>query len=251
MRNGIILKTVTQRVCLILLFSALFFTLTPIEEREPFPVPLAHLFVRIDRRTGKFDEVFISFPGNDREGWGIAEFDDRYIKFTLRRQVDHIHREYPRLEYQLSPFEAERLNKVCNTFIRTLTIFERNLQRKNWGKLLYLDAYLPQFFNGLFYLVMAARCSSDSLPGFTRIPDSLYENNFTSPKSDKRIQAWRNNPEHVMKMRIVTKELIFQIKKWQKVELNNPKRKPYASRDHKFREVYGLFIKLYFNMKKR
>ena len=94
MRNGITLKIVTHRVCLILLFSALFFTLTPIEEREPFPVPLAHLFVRIDRRTGKFDEVFISFPGNDREGWGIAEFDDRYIKFTLRRQVDHIHREY-------------------------------------------------------------------------------------------------------------------------------------------------------------
>ena len=241
------MKTHYHSIGIILFLSAFFFNLSPIEKREPFPVPLAHLFVRIDRRTNRFEEVFISFPGNEREGWGIAEFDDRYIKFTLRRQVDHIHREYPRLEYQLSPFEAKRLDKVCNSFIRTLVLFERNLQRKNWGRLLYLDGYLPQFFNGLFYLVMAARCSCDSLPGFTRIPESLYENNFTSPKSDKRIQAWRSKPDHVMKMRIVTKELIYQIKKWQKVELNNPKRKPYASRDHKFREVYGLFIRMYFN----
>lgn len=233
----------------IILLAAVLFDSASLEKRTPFAVPLPNLFVRIDQERKTFEEVFVSY-GSDREGWGIAEFDDRYIKYTLRLQVDHIYRETPRLAYILTDLEAEHLNKICNLFVRTLTIFENDLQNGQWDRLLYLDASFPAFFKGFFYVVKAAYCSRDTLPPATRISDTLFDETFDSPKSDRRIQTWRTTPEHITKLRIIARELIYQIRQWQKMELNNKKRQPFVINDKvRFKEAYELFIKMYFNMK--
>lgn len=191
--------------------------------------------------------MFISY-GSKVEGWAISPVNDRYIKFTLKRQTDHIYKENPAIAHHLTDFEALHLNKICNSFIRTLYIFERHLQRKSWGKLLYMDGYLPSFFKGFYYLMQASRCFREPLPPFTNIHDSLYDNSFNSIKTDRRIQLWRSRPDRIIKLRIITKEVIHQIKLWQKKELANPNRDPRDSHSGQFYHVYGLFIRLYFNL---
>ncbi len=221
-----------------------------LEKRESFTVPLAILTVRFDDKTGNLDEVFISY-GHKYEGYAISNQNDRYIKSTAKRQIDHIYKEDITTSYLLTDFEAKHLNKVCNTFIKTLFIFEKNLQKKVWGKLLYLDAYFPTFFHGFYYLVHASRNATDPLPPNTCIPNHWFDNSFRSPKSDKRIKNWRNNPEHVTKLRVIIKEVIYQIKQWQQLELTSPNRDLRLNSDKNFKEIYSLFITMYFNLKKQ
>lgn len=230
-----------------ILSSSFLFKPFALEEREPILIPLPHLFVRFDQRTRNLDEVFISY-GSEKEGWAIANFDDRYTKYTNKRQIDHVYKEHDNIAYLLSDFEAQQLNKICESFVYTLTLFDRNLQRQRWDRLLYLDGYFPAFFQGFYYVMQAARSSKDFLPPVTCIADSLFDKSVNSPKSDRRIQYWRKNPAHLTKLRIVTKELIFQTCQWQDKELNNPERNGYLNSNIKFKEIYELFIRLYFNL---
>ena len=234
-------------ICFFLLLTASVYKSDAIEKRESFPVPLAILTVHLNQKTGNLDEVFISY-GSKTEGWAISSLNDRYIKFTLKQQVDHIYKENSRIAHVLTDFEAKHLNQVCNSLVRTLTLYERYLQRKNWGRLLYLDAYLPAFFKGFHHLMLASYCYREPMPSFTCIPDSLFDNSFNSIKSDRRIQMWRKKPDRIMKLRILTKEVIHQIRLWQEKELTNPNRDPRTSSSKQFRHVYELFIRLYFNM---
>ncbi len=248
---GAFIKVRLLRILLILFVSVFFFhtKTTALEKREPFKVPLAILSVRFNERTNKLQEVFISY-GNKDEGWAISPHNDRYIKSNDRRGVDHIYKEAPYQAYLLTDFEAYHLNKVCSSLIKTLSLFEKYLQAGEWGKLLYLDSYLPTFFKGFYYLILAARNNSDPLPPVVNVPDTLYENSFSSPLSDKRILHWRCTPDHIIKLRIVTREMIFQLKEWQKVELSTKKRDLRLIQSNKFKEIYTLFVRMYFNQNK-
>jgi hypothetical protein len=245
--SGSIVNFHINHICVLLFLAASVYNTDAIEKREPFQVPLAILTVHLNQKTGNLDEVFISY-GSKTEGWAISSLNDRHIKFTLKRQVDHIYKENPRIAYMLTDFEAKHLNRVCNTLVRTLTMYERFLQRKEWGKLLYLDGYLPSFFKGFHYLMLASYCYRVQMPAFTCIPDSLFDNSFNSIKSDRRIRLWRSKPDRVIKLRIITKEVIHQIKLWQKKELNNQNRDPRDSHSKQFKHMYELLIRLYFNM---
>ena len=191
--------------------------------------------------------MFISYD-KEREGWAIADYNDRYIKSTNRRQIDHIYKEHKNIAYLLSDFEARQINKICDSFIHTLILFDRYIYRQRRDRLLYLDGYLPSFFKGFYYVMLAAHSSKDSLPPVTNIADSLFDKSVYSPKSDKRIQQWYSSTIYLTKLRIVTKELIYQIYQWQKIELTNKNRSFYLYKNTNFKEVYELFIRLYFNL---
>ncbi len=216
------------------------------QKRQPFNIPLPTITTLFDNEKG-FVEAFVVFD-NSSEGWAIGLIDDRYVKDTRKERVDHFYRERPSSAYLLSPFEAKVLEEVCKRFEETLTIFEKDLKHGRWGRLLYLDAYFPSFFRNFFYLYGAAHNSLTALPKVTRISDSLYEESLLSLKSDERIGTWRANPEQVMKLRIATKELIFQMKEWRMRALTIPEIDPRQDRSRKFRETYELFIRLYFNL---
>lgn len=222
---------------------AVLFKSAAYEKRKPFPVPLAIVVPFFDSQTGRLDEVFVTY-GNQNEGWTISKLQDRYIKDTRRKSREHIHREYPHMANFLTDFEVEVLNKVCDTFIRTLAVLERDLERKRWDKCLYLDGHMTLFLKGFYYLFTAARRSKGALPASTRLPKSLPNDTL---KADMRIQTWRSNPDQVIKLRISIKELVFQIQQWQKKELDNPKRDLWDDHSLKFAQSYELFIKLYFN----
>lgn len=155
-------------------------------------------------------------------------------------------REDPERAYQISDFEAKILDKVTRTFIAALDQFEDNLHRGRWGRCLYLDAYLPRFLKGFYYLYCASRNSVDAMPVSARVADSLYEVSLSSLSSDARINQWRQN-DNAIKLRIVTKELIFQLESWQKKEVGNPKRDPEMTTGRELENAFALFVRSYFN----
>ena len=148
----------------------------------------------------------------------------------------------------LSPFETDVIGRVCKKFEETLVIYEKDLKYGRWGRLLYLDGYFTVYFRNFFYLYCGAHNSMSALPKVTRIADSLYDESFTSPKSDLRVSTWRANPEQIIKLRIATKELVFQMKEWRMRVLTVSEMDPRQDRSRKFREAYELFIRLYFNL---
>jgi hypothetical protein len=216
-----------------------------VAKRQPFTVPLPVMTTLFDG-NGQFIETFVSFGG--QEGWAIGPVDDRYVKDTRRERVDHAFRELPTISYYLSPFEAKLIERVCKPFEETVLLYEKDLKYGRWGRLLYLDGYLPVFFRNFFYLYCGAHNSLSALPKVARIADTLYDESFTSPKSDARVNTWRANPEHVLKLRIAAKELAFQMKEWRTKVLASPENDPRQDRSKNFREAYELFIRLYFNL---
>jgi hypothetical protein len=230
----------------------------PIKAEEPgkrtaFSIPLARLSVSFDERTHVFEKVKVSLGGSDDnssdECWIIAPITDYEIKVTHEGRQKFVHTEAPDKAYIISDFEAEILNKVSKSFISTLEIFEKDLQKNRFDRCLYLDAYFPRFLKGFYYLYCAARNSPYALPRSACIPDSLFDISLTSTKSDERIKTWQGLPDHIIKLRIITKELIYQIKEWQKKEIENPSRNVEVPAGKVFEEAFTLFVKIYFNMK--
>lgn len=238
-------RTILVKSFLCIICIAAFFAAGALEQRKEFNVPLAFMTVSFDERH-ECQEVFITF-GSSEEGFGISSGDDRYVKDTRRMRTDEIFREQRGQENLLSPFEAKVINHVCSTFGSTLDIFESDLKAQRWNRLLYLDGYFPPFFKAFYYLLTSAR-DDNALPAVVNIPDSLFDNSLVSPKSDNRIAFWRGSPDHTMKLRIAAKELMYQIKQWQKLELANPKRDAFEDHSEKFVEAYELFIRLYFSI---
>lgn len=213
---------------------------------HPFNIPLPLITVLFEK--DQFIEAFVTFNESNHEGWAIGLIDDRYVKDTHKERVDHFYRERINSAYRISPFEAQIIDRVCKKFEETLIIFEKDLKNKRWERLLYIDLYFPTFFKGFFYLYCGAYNSLSALPEVTKISDHLYEENTISPKSKKRVLLWKNNPEQVMKLRIASKELIYEMKNWRKSLLLQPESDPRKSRSQKFSETYELFIRLYFNL---
>jgi hypothetical protein len=222
-----------------------------IGKRSSFSIPLARLSVSFAERTHVFEKVRVSFDtDNDPSGefYSIEPITDYEIKETSDGRQKSVHLEQADKAYIISDFEAEILFKVCKTFIATLEIFEKDVHKEHWDRILYLDSYFPRFLKGFYYLYCAARNSPYAMPKSASIPDSLYDISLTSPKSDKRVKSWISKPDHLIKLRIIAKELIFQLKEWQKKELDNPSRNVEVPAGKKVEQAFTLFAKIYFEL---
>lgn len=216
---------------------------TPIP-RQPFTIPLAKLSVAFNESTGDFEKVKISYEGSDDQVI-ISSFDDQYLKCT-RHGINKIqYREPPDRAIFITEFESREIQKVINTLQETLEIFETDLRNEKWEKCVYLDAFLPKFLRGFYFLSCAAQNSTDVLPYEARVPESLFDVSLNSTKSDQRIEYWRTAHDYNVKLRIATKELIYQIKQRQKNKLQENAEELF---DQKFSEAYTLFVLVYFNI---
>ncbi len=231
---------------LVLLYASAVRGEVQLQKRRSFSIPLPLVTILWDENRN-FIEAFVAFEGSS-EGWAIGPVDDRYVKDTRRERVDHFYRERPMSAHYVSPFEAKLLERVCKKFEETLIIYEKELKNRRWDRLLYLDGHFSPFFRGFFYLYCGAHNSLSALPKVTRIADSLYEESTLSLKSDRRILTWRENPEHVIKLRIAAKELAFQMKQWRIRVLTIPEIDLRQDKSKKFREAHELFIRLYYNL---
>lgn len=216
------------------------------EKRKSFDVPLAMLSTTFSKE-GLVEEVFVSFDSYS-EGWAITPGNDRYIKDNRRERVEHIFREPVMQTTLLSSFEASILDKVCSSFRETLKIFEKDLKSARLDRCRYLDYWMPVFIKNFYYLYSAARNSDNVMLSVLSIPDSLFDTNPYSVKTDERIRKWYQDPEHVVKLRITTHELIYQIEQWQKKELTNPDRDVLMDYSKECMQTLELFTKLYFNL---
>ena len=236
------------------LFPILLLTYSYAEEigkRSSFSLPLARLSVSFSERTHVFEKVRVSFDSDrdfSNEFYTIEPLNDFEIKDNSDCRQKLVHLEQPDKAYIISDFEARILNKVCKSFISTLEIFEKDLHKEKWNRCLFLDAYFPRFLKGFYYLYCAARNSPYAIPKSATIPDSLYDVSLASPKTDKRINSWKSKPDQIIKLRIISKELIYQLKEWQKKELDNPHRNIEVPAGKKVEQAFTLFIKIYFEL---
>lgn len=236
----------------ILTFTILTVMLLPmvrtfaLEEREEFAIPLAIVVAYFDSNTEKLNEVLIKYR-DDMEGWTISFGDDRYIKDSRNKTKEHRHIERPASATSLSPFEAEQIAKVLGTFEKTLEILESDLEKKRWAKCRYLDGRMGLFLHSFYHLLSAATASYENVSPNADVPKSLFEDSFYSELSDKRIMKWQENNEHIVKLRISIRELIFQSKKWREEHLEDAVLNVDKRSMINFVKAYTLFIELYFN----
>jgi hypothetical protein len=243
----------TTAAALVTLSTGCFFRSQAAEigKRSQYTLPFARLSVSFDDRTHVFEKVRVSFDTEKDpadEFYIIGPINDFQIKETSDGRQKFLHMEQPDKAYVISDFEAEVLNKVCKSFIGTLEIFEKDLHKERWDRCLYLDCYFPRFLKGFYYLYCAARNSPYAMPKSASVPDSLYDVSLTSPKTDQRIQAWITQRDYLIKLRIIAKELIYQLKEWQKKELDNPSRNVELPAGKKLEQAFTLFMKIYFNL---
>ena len=215
--------------------------------RTEFPIILAKISLSYNKQTGAVSRARITFDDTDDQ-IVISTLDDIYIKNTRHSSEKTTYREPVEKAYYLTEFEGKQINRVCKTFIPTLEQFEKDLKNENWGKCLYLDAFLPRFLRGFNALLYLSKNTPESINKKIRIPEEEFDVSLNSPKSDARINHWRSTPDHVVKLRIATKELIYQIKLWQKRELLNKKRNPEISYSNKLESAFSLFVRIYFNI---
>ena len=209
-------------------------------ERIPYSIPLLKLSV-MDNNTA----VRISRPGND-DYVIISSLSDVYVKNSRSKTSKITYRESPDKAYYLTDFEAHQLLLVCKSFVETLEEFEKHLQNGRWGQCLYLDAFLPKFIRGFYLLLGASRNATEGYSKIVRRFEKEFDVSLNSPRSDARVAAWRSTPEGVVKLRIVTKELIYQLKTWERRELTNSKRNPEIILSLKCEEALDLFVRIYF-----
>lgn len=242
MRNNTIISVV-------LLSGLIVFSTYPDQvqiKRKHFKIPLP-MITLLFNSDNSFEEVFVTF-GSSHEGWAVGPRDDRYTKDTRKERIDHIYQEHKSSYHTISQFEARVITEVTIKFEETLTLFERDLKKEHWRRLVYLDEYFPAFFHGFFYLYSASYNSFTALPKVTRIDDSLYEIIPNSVLSDKRVANWRANPDHIVKLRIAAKELAYQMKLWRTKVIAGTDYMHQHEKSKKFIEAYELFIRVYFGL---
>jgi len=218
-----------------------------ITERDKYKLELPHISVTFDDYGRAAEEVKIDYEGLSRHYAIITPLHDNWVENTRKGIKREIYRESPTFAYHTSDFEAAQLLEVTDGFKETLKDFEKNLKRKDFEKCLYLDGYFPRFLRGFYYLCASVRNSPAVLPREGRVDERDYEPGLASPLSVKRIDQWRSQKDHIIKLRMATRELIFQIERWQDKDLDNRQRKDSGFFDTKFRDAYALFIQIYFN----
>jgi len=218
------------------------------KERTPFTIPLVKLSTLDETEPSEFKKVRVAID-EDKEYALITRADDVLIKNTRNGREKITYAETPGQFYVCSEFEKEHIGRVVESLIATLTIFENDLEKQRFGKCLYLDSFFPRFLKGFYYLSCAIVGSAKALPEKTNIPDELFDVSLNSRKSEERIENWLAKKDYVIKVRIAARELIFQLKEWQKQDLSNYKQYPQLEFDEQLKETYSLFIALYFNQK--
>ncbi|MDR2577501.1 MAG: hypothetical protein LBC70_01635 [Chitinispirillales bacterium] len=215
---------------------------TALMPRSPFRVPLARINITFDPERRQYNQVRIFFDESGAYSV-IAPGDDMQVN---RRGQTTVYREQAGRTFQLSDFEAQTINQVTRTLIATLEIFESILRNEDWGRALYLDAFLPRFLRGFHVMICAARDSPDALPRAALVREDDFDASLNSPKSDARIRMWQTEKDRIMVLRITTQELITQAKRWQRLELNNSKRNRELSYSGDFDRAFTAFIRNYF-----
>jgi hypothetical protein len=218
-----------------------------LEPREEFKLELPKITVSVDYITKDFNGARLTFP-NSTDQIFIGTVNDMYIKNSSRGSDKTLYSESPEKASFLTKFEVKCITKVNKEFIKTLNMFDKFLQKKEWAKCRYLDGYFPNFLNGYYYFIGAARSSSCALPRAARIPEEVYDVSLSSPKTDWRINQWQFNQEHVIKLRIAAKELSYQLGVWQKL-LDKRKNNEDIVTPKEMEETLIIFVRLYFNLK--
>lgn len=214
--------------------------------RTPFDIPLVKISTSAEKEDLHFRQVRISINEN-KEYAVITKLNDRHVKITRKGKEKTVYAEPPGLAHMLSYFEKKHLGNAVQSLISTLIAFEKDLDNKQWSKCLYLDSFFPRFLKGFYYLNCAAINSLDALPRQSMIQDAWYDVSLTSEKSEIRVEKWIHNRDYTIKLRIATRELIYQLKNWQKKELRKYKENPNVEFSQALKETYCLFVKLYFN----
>lgn len=217
-----------------------------ITKRTSFNIPLIKLKSSAVKKELQFKKVRVAIDG-DKEYAIITKLHDFHIKNTRRGREQTTYAEAPSTAFALTDFEKRHFERVIQSLISTLILFERDLMSNQLDKCLYLDSFFPRFMKGFYYLNCAATNSMNALPRQASIPDDWYEVSLRSEKSEKRIGTWLSKKDYTIKLRIATRELIYQLKSWQKKELRHYKKNPQVEFNQNLKDTYCLFVKLYFN----
>lgn len=215
-----------------------------VQPREEFSLELPKISVSIDEETREFDGVRITMPGEENQ-IVIGTFDDMEIKNSKEGREKVLYRELPEKAGYFTKFEIKTILKVNKYFISSVEDFDKFLQKSGWGKCCYFDAFFPHFLSGYYYLICAARNSEAALPLGARIPEKEYDVSLNSLKTDYRINRWRSSPDTVIKLRIISKELVHQLKIWQK-NLEKTKENDDVATPKELEEALTVFIRAYF-----
>lgn len=215
------------------------------EPRKAFSVPLAMLAYSPTQKDAA-EKVIIWYDKAD-ESWEVSATEVRHIIEKGMQTEEETFRSPAGQEFLINSVEAQVISRVCKTLIKTLDGLDGDLKNNRWDKCRFLDSYLASFCVGFYHLMTIVKCSSRALPEITCPPDSLYDRSLESPKSDARVAKWRRSTDYIVKLRIATQELMYQIKSWQKKELDNPKRDVWKDQSGDFVQAYEFFIRLYFN----
>lgn len=214
--------------------------------RDPFNIHLANLSLSTNEKNGACEKVRIKYA-DSKDQVVITPLDDMYIKYSRNGSEKITYRENINDAYIISSFEAQQLILVSKSLLATLEQFEKYLHDREWGKCLYLDSFLPRFLKGYYYLINIAQCSSDALPESAKVADSLFDISLNSLKSDNRIRKWQLTQDSLVKLRIATKELIYQIRAWQQETSKKGKNNAEIQISKDFAHSLGLFVSIYFN----
>lgn len=217
--------------------------------RVPYNLAIPKISIGFEKDSKTCSRVRIFFDKSD-DFYVITQTDDMFVKVGRNGQEKKVYREPEYKAYLITDFEAAQIDKVCTGFITILEQFEKDLRNENWGKCLYLDAFLPNFLNGFYYMMLMAKAASDDVPSDAKIDEKLYDISLTSSKTEDRIRTWCASMEYIVSLRIAAKELAYELKNWQKKELTNPKRDPEISQDSGMFKSLVFFEKLYFNKAK-
>ena len=219
-----------------------------LDNREEFTTPILRLAIKNDRENEGSKVVYIY--SDDYEQYSIIGFiNDIEVVNKKGAIYKTLYTESSSTSYTLSKFERKNLKDVISSLEKTLKVLNSNLDKKNFDRCRYLDGYFPKFLKGFYKLSSLTFASSTALPEVANIDESLYDVSLSSPKTDKRIADWQRDKEYIVKLRISIRELLFQIKKWEKNLVLDPHIKNAAiGYSKEFNMAYELFVKMYFNI---
>lgn len=217
-----------------------------LEKRQEFSIPLAKISVGTDSITGKYNKAKIFFSDENVQSI-ITGDNDIGIKITNKGSEKSLFREDASRSFEISEFEAQQIGKVCKSFVHTLEIFERDLKDAKFDQIRYLDGYFPKFLKNFKILLLMARSGTEFRQINQLIPDTAFDVSLSSPKTDQRIKRWQLQKDYIVKLRIVTKELAYQLKQWESKELSG-KANVDVVKSAEVEQMLDIFIKVYFNI---
>ncbi len=219
----------------------------PAVKRTPVTIPFAKISAMLEEKSHSFEKVRVSWE-NYPDYAEITCYDDMLFKIRPEGRERIAYQEAFGQEFAISEFEASQIIRVNKSLAAIIKEVERLLQEQKWDKLAYIDAFLPRILKGYYYLYCGSRNSFSEMPSIALVPDNQFEASLNSRITDFRIYGWQRNPEKVIRLRIVAKELLFQMDAWEKKELTSKKRNKEISYGKSFEETFAMFVKLYFNI---